>query len=131
MRTPILLLCCLPVLFGALILSSYLTQKPDRDAINARIVTLRNAVKKNDTDAMAQLVAPAMRDDFRSGKLRSNVFLLHFFNGPQKPKVNLRGTDAWITPTPERHFWILPGGSSVAMKKIDGAWYFTDRVSID
>ena len=59
------------------------------------------------------------------------VFLLHFFNGPQKPKVNLRGTDAWITPTPERHFWILPGGSSVAMKKIDGAWYFTDRVSID
>jgi hypothetical protein len=47
------------------------------------------------------------------------------------PKIRVGESEAEVVPHPRRHFGILPGGNMIQMRKVDGVWYFTDRLSID
>lgn len=130
-KRSIILLCCIPFLFAALMVPGCISERREKKNITVRILAIRDAVRRNDAAAIAQLVAPEMRESFRAGKLRTTSFLLNFETGPQMPKVRLKGTEAWVVPNPRRIFGILPGGNALGMRKIDGVWYFTDRLSID
>jgi hypothetical protein len=38
---------------------------------------------------------------------------------------------AWVRPLGEQRFLILRGGNAIELRKLNGEWYFTGKVSID
>jgi hypothetical protein len=50
--------------------------------------------------------------------------------GPQF-KVDVGLGRAWVRPRAESRLGVLRGGNAIELKKLNGEWYFTGKVSID
>ena len=46
-------------------------------------------------------------------------------------EVSIHGDTASVTPEPQKHYLIIPGGHTVHLRKTRGEWFFTGKINID
>ena len=120
------------ILFAGIIAwsgASYLSNRSaEIDAIRIRYAEMHRALVARDEAAALKLIVPAAR-----GKPETRVLGLDFVVQPlnDSSSISVHGNEASITPRRLFHYYVLPGGNSVEMLKVDGEWYFTGGVSVD
>lgn len=132
MRSPrplyMLAIAALLPLAAALIVSSYQSARQEEKQIRARYHQMRVALSSEDTNVARAFFAP----DFR-GTAHRNFDMLNRFAQPLGLRSLIRFTGYRALICPERlfHYRIIPGGHTIEMIKVDGAWFFTGEVNID
>ena len=121
-----LTVAALLLLAAALLVRSYQSARQQEKQIRERYQQMRVALSAGDTNVARALFAP----DFRGG---ANFDMLDRFAKPLGARSTIRFSGSQAVVCPERlfHYRVIPGGHTIEMVKVDGAWFFTGNVNID
>ncbi len=116
------------VIIAALMIYSFRSGRREETQIRTRYEQMRLALSTGDTNAARALFAP----EFRGGDHHSLDRLVTFAK-PLGRQSSVRFSTARAQVCPERiyHYYLLPGGHTIDMVKVDGRWFFTGNVHID
>ncbi len=123
----------LGLLFACAVTAALMVQwrfggRTEHERVRARYEQLRAAMRAGDTNLITLLLLPEVRARTANEMVRLQTFA-HDFSGASFITVN--GAQAWICPRRELPFIpFLRIGHEIEMRRVEGEWYLTGKISI-
>ena len=99
----------------------------ERQHVIRRYNQFRAVIAGGDTTRITEFVAPEFQSWAESRLHLYQNFAVPLDDGSTVYTVRDKAT---ICPRPQRHYYVIPGGHTIGMVKLNGEWFLT-RVSID